>query len=264
MRTIPFTLLCAAATILAGCATSTATPGEATADDETTISRTFAADAFDRVIVNCSADIRFTQRAGAPAVTAHGTEKAVDQLEVSVEEGTLRIGCRNAVKRFSTFDVTFDIAAESLAGIKVNGSGDIALGQDLTTANLRAVINGSGELRVGRLRCDTLSIFVNGSGDVRLDSLDCAATEIYVNGSGDITAAGATGAAEYRINGAGDMKLDNLVADDVTARINGAGNIRCHARNTLVGKVSGAGTIRYKGSPAVTNRSRRESSIKPL
>jgi hypothetical protein len=93
------------------------------------------------------------------------------------------------------------------------------------------------------------STTLTGSGTVRIEGVDGEAFTALLPGSGVLTVDGTTGRLAATLSGSGDMRLQDLVAQDVHARVEGTGLLRVHAAESLDATVSGAGAIRYGGSP---------------
>jgi hypothetical protein len=93
------------------------------------------------------------------------------------------------------------------------------------------------------------STTLTGSGTVRIEGVDEEAFTALLPGSGVLTVDGTTGRLTATLSGSGDMQLQDLVAQDVQARVEGTGLLRVHAAESLAATVSGAGAIRYRGSP---------------
>jgi hypothetical protein len=100
----------------------------------------------------------------------------------------------------------------------------------------------------GRLNLQELSIDASGASDSKLDlqvqklTLDCS-------GASKMKFAGSANIFEMELSGASDIFAFDLVSESCDIEISGAGNAQINVSKRLSAEVSGAGTIRYKGSP---------------
>ena len=94
-------------------------------------------------------------------------------------------------------------------------------------------------------------IRVEGSSDLKLGRIDRDELSIEVNGSGDIEASGTVGNLIATIEGAGDAHLFDLEAKTATVTVQGAGDAELNVTDKLDVTVQGAGDIRYRGDPSV-------------
>ncbi len=159
----------------------------------------------------------------------------------------------------------------------VNGSGDVEIGQKVTSlGEAKFVVNGSGDIKAKSVKGDDVRMAVNGSGDLSVDMANCEALVANVSGSGDldcsgikansvksdlsgsgdISLRGRADAAELYLGSSGDLSAGKLVAGTVKAKVDGSGSIRCHAVKSLNTDVSGSGDIRYSGSPQLQGSKR--------
>ena len=86
------------------------------------------------------------------------------------------------------------------------------------------VVLGDSQCRIDR---------VQGSSDLRLGRIDRDELSIEVNGSGDIEASGTVGNLIATINGAGDAHLFDLEAKTATVTVQGAGDAELNVSDRL-------------------------------
>lgn len=152
-------------------------------------------------------------------------EKVIDRVVTDVSGGALHVHIRDRgiVIGPDPFDnVRVQVAAGSLDGIRVEGSSD---------------------LKLGRIDRDELSIEVNGSGDIE--------------------ASGTVGNLIATIEGAGDAHLFDLEAKTATVTVQGAGDAELNVTDKLDVTVQGAGDIRYRGNPSVRQTVEGAGDIRP-
>lgn len=83
--------------------------------------------------------------------------------------------------------------------------------------------------------------------EIRVTSEDLNA--VNVAGSGTVKISGSADKANYSVAGSGDLYASDFKVQDISASVAGSGDIKCHAVEHLKARVSGSGTIGYKGDP---------------
>jgi hypothetical protein len=106
-------------------------------------------------------------------------------------------------------------------------------------------------------------IRVEGSSNLRLGRIDTDRLAIEVSGSGDIEASGRVGDLVATIDGSGDAHLYDLEARTATVTVHGAGNAELNVRDRLDVTVEGAGDVRYRGRPSVRQTVEGAGDIRP-
>lgn len=201
------------------------------------VRREVTVEEFHGIQVEGSLDVRFAQ--GPTRVEMEGQANVLDGIVIEVRNGICHV---HAEQCFSTkVPVLVHLSAPALAMALVNGSGSINATGTLTTTELTAQVQGSGDV-----------------------SLNCTATTVRatVNGSGDVRLNGSCNQLDATVNGSGDVKAIGLQAEEVVARVTGSGDVEVHALRTLDGSVTGSGDIRYRGEPAVTRSITGSGDIK--
>ncbi len=93
------------------------------------------------------------------------------------------------------------IDASSLA-IRFSGSGDVS--GDGRVGRLDVVVDGSGDIRLGRLRADHVSLRIRGAADAEVYAGQ--SLRVDLEGAGDVVYFGNPGHVEKNITGAGDVE----------------------------------------------------------
>jgi len=158
-------------------------------------------------------------------------ENLVDLLEITYQNGVLRITTRN--NRSITSDgLVFHIGADRLEGI---------------------LIEGAAEIRgTGTFTAETFDLELNGAGSAEL-ALSAQSVSMEINGAGDISLSGQTEALRLRIAGAGSIYARNLIAQHASVTLEGVGSIQVYAEQTLDASVEGVGSVTYWGDPELTS-----------
>jgi Putative auto-transporter adhesin, head GIN domain len=207
-----FLLLLLVAIIAAGCGGGTPT------------TQTRSVGSFDRLDVSGDINVDVVPGdSGDVEVTAG--EKVIDRVVTEASGGVLHVGIRDrgiVIGPDPFDDVRVQVSAASLDGIRVEGSSD---------------------LKLGRIDRDELSIEVNGSGDIE--------------------ASGTVGNLIATIEGAGDAHLFDLEAKTATVTVQGAGDAELNVTDKLDVTVQGAGDIRYRGNPSIRQSVQGAGDIRP-
>ena len=192
------------------------------------VDRTFQVGAFDRIAVSGPYDIT-VKTGGQPGVTARGGQAILDDTEVVVEDGVLKIKPRLRNNRWRWSDdgkVRMTVNAAALRGATIAGSGGI----DIDRAGgpeFKGEVAGSGDLAIGAIEANSAAFSIAGSGGVR--------------------AGGKVAKLDVSIAGSGDVDLSGLTATDASVSIAGSGNVRARATGTADVSVMGSGDVEVTG-----------------
>lgn len=224
---------------------------------------------FDQIAVSGSLDVTYTQQSGKPKVEIYTSDNIVDLLDIYVKNGKLNLGFKKNVK-VSYNKLEIRVTSEDLNAVNVAGSGDFKFTNGLKTDQLKMNVAGSGDITASNIQCSQVfTANVAGSGDIECKQLKAADMDISVAGSGDlkienalVTSANASVAgsgtvkisgnadkANYSVAGSGDLYANDFKVQNISASVAGSGDIKCHAVEHLKARVSGSGTIGYKGDP---------------
>ncbi len=195
-------------------------------DAGSSVSRTYQVGAFDKIVVAGSYDVTVTT-GGAPGVSATGGEKLLDQTEVVVENGTLKImPKKNERWRWGKRDkAQFTVTTAMLHG---------------------AVIAGSGEITINRVEGDFQGK-VAGSGELHLAAVDGGVIDLTIAGSGKVGAAGKARSTKIVIAGSGNVDASGLVAETTDVAIAGSGNVNASASDSGKIQIKGSGNVAISG-----------------
>ena len=224
---------------------------------------------FDQIAVSGSLDVTYTQQSGKPKVEIYTSDNIVDLLDIYVKNGKLNLGFKKNVK-VSYNKLEIRVTSEDLNAVNVAGSGDFKFTNGLKTDQLKMNVAGSGDITASNIQCSQgFTANVAGSGDIECKQLKAADMDISVAGSGDlkienaqVTSANASVAgsatvkisgsadkANYSVAGSGDLYASDFKVQNISASVAGSGDIKCYAVEHLKARVSGSGTIGYKGNP---------------
>jgi hypothetical protein len=193
------------------------------------------------------------------SVRAEGPQQTLDDTEVEVEGGQLKIhpidddrwdrgrGNRDWRERWDNYQpATFYVTLPAITA---------------------AALVGGGDMRIDRVEGDEFSASVAGSGDLDVAALRVGDARFSIAGSGDLVARGSAGRSRVSIAGSGNLRAREVtsteasvsiagsgyaeltVADDAQVSIVGSGDVdnaggaRCSVSRMGSGKVSCNGTV---------------------
>lgn len=199
------------------------------------VSRGFQVGTFDQVEAAGPFDLTI-HTGSAPSVQARGNQSLIDNLEVDVENGTLRIRPRS---QHNFFHFGFS-----------HGRADV----DITVPTLSAAtLSGAGDVKIDKVQGNSFVGNMNGAGDLTIDSANVGSLKLSVTGSGSAgVKSGKTQSAEYGIAGAGDVDASNLTTQDLKVSIAGSGDVKAHATGTANVSIMGSGDVTVTGGAKCT------------
>ena len=224
---------------------------------------------FNQIAVSGSLDVTYTQQSGKPKVEIYTSDNIVDLLDIYVKNGKLNLGFKKNVK-VSYNKLEIRVTSEDLNAVNVAGSGDfkftnglktdqlkmnVAGSGDITASNIQcsqgftANVAGSGDIECKQLKAADMDISVAGSGDLKIENALVTSVNASVAGSGTVKISGSADKANYSVAGSGDLYASDFKVQDISASVAGSGDIKCYAVEHLKARVSGSGTIGYKGNP---------------
>jgi len=207
------------------------------------------------------------EQSDVPSVTLMGDEKIFDKVIFKVtRDGILDISLARG--RYVNVRLKVRVCGPDVRVLEQHGSGDLDCLTDIVTdEDLSLAVNGSGEVNVLGVQCNTLSASVSGSGDIETGSVQCVDAVARVSGSGSFDAdavrctemslsvsgsgdagvdhAEVTGALRATVSGSGDVEVDGR-AGKAYASVSGSGSIEGDLHYTSIEKKrSGSGQIRW-------------------
>jgi len=155
----------------------------------------------------------------------------LELLKTEVQGNTLQINygfnCVRDVRQ-----VTIYLSMPELQGVDLSGSGKVICMQGFKTTNLDFDVSGSGEIMM---------------------EADATLIQSRISGSGRIDIAGKAKKHELDISGSGGIYAFNLRTNDTKVKINGSGDAKVFAIGSLYARISGSGSVYYKGEPKLSS-----------
>jgi hypothetical protein len=192
------------------------------------------AGAFDKIALAGSPNVVVTVGPAA-SVRAEGDAAILDRLEITNDNGQLRIGLRSNTGSWFSWNshhrLTVHVTVPALAA---------------------ASIEGSGDMRIDRVQGPAFAASVTGSGDMNVAALTADQASFTVTGSGDISAAGRARQASASVTGSGDLRLAQLETETATIALAGSGGIGLRATQTAAIDLRGSGDVNIAGPARCT------------
>ncbi|MTI22191.1 DUF2807 domain-containing protein [Fulvivirga sp. RKSG066] len=185
---------------------------------------------FTEVYLKTSADV-YISKGSTLRVEVEGDEDDLEDVDIYVKGGTLYIDSEDSWSWFgsSSSDVTVNITMPTIEGASVSGSGSL-VGKD-------------------KFRTNELSLAVSGSGIIELNA-DAGYTSTAVSGSGKIYLSGSAEEMSVKISGSGRVKAEDFVSEKCKVSISGSGSAQVNVKSSIDARISGSGSVYYKGDPA--------------
>ncbi|RED16955.1 head GIN domain-containing protein [Parasphingopyxis lamellibrachiae] len=250
MRVIAYGLGVAA---LIGCTNSAAQESRAAPGDDqaerrvaaTETRRDYDLSGFARVSLATPDTVEIRQGA-VFSIRAEGHAEILNELELTVENGTLRIGYRDdhdrrRWRRPDHRPATISIVMPGLNGVSLAGSGDMDVGQ-FASQGFEASIAGSGNIAIQSLQTDRAAFEIAGSGDLSVAGT-ADSIELDIAGSGDV-AAGEFRARTLDVSIAGSGDVEAYVTENVEASFIGSGDVTVRGGAQCRSSAIGSGALR--------------------
>nr|WP_294848674.1 head GIN domain-containing protein [uncultured Sphingomonas sp.] len=186
-------------------------------------SRTYQVGSFDKVETAGAFDIKIVT-GNTASVTATGGTNLLDETEVIVEDGELKIRPKkhNGVRwNWSGAKAVFTVTTPALRSLTLAGAGDADI--DKVGGDFEGTLAGAGSLRMASVDVGNLKLNIAGSGDVS-GAGKASNIDLSIAGSGNVDAAQLTAkTADISIAGSGDIKAN--VSDQAKVSIMGSGDV---------------------------------------
>lgn len=190
------------------------------------ITQTRAVAPFERLEIADDVDVDVVPGDGRE-VSVYGGEDVLDRVETSSSGGLLRVDLRDrgiVIGPDPLGDVRVEVAASALDAVKVEGSGDVELGE-LALPELVLEIEGAGEVEASGA-ADRLTATIQGTGDANLSELAVRTAKVVIQGAGEAHV-NVSERLDVTVQGAADVVYRGDPV--VTKEIDGAGEIRPEA-----------------------------------
>jgi len=202
----------------------------------------WAWDGTDGLGVSAPATVHYIPT-GPARIVINGPDDMLEHLRVG--QGQIRMQCDDCRFHGEKLDIT--VSGVALRNVGLSGSGEIALGR-LDQDRLTLAVSGSGSVSTeGRI--DRMELAVSGSGNAKLGAMAMQQATIHISGSGWVSAQGRVDLVELVISGSGKARLDAVAARQADIHISGSGSADLTPKETANVSISGSGTVRMTATP---------------
>lgn len=188
----------------------------------------------------------YLKQGSTQKVELKGDREDLEDIRTEVRGGRLVI--KNRSNSWFNWNnnsrVEIYITMKELKGLSVSGSGRVY---------------GESKFTMSFLELD-----VSGAGKMELD-VDAKEVDMSISGSGRITLEGKGRVTDISISGSGKVDAEDFIAEDHTVRISGSGSCYIHANESIDARISGSGSVHYKGDARkVNSRSSGSGKVKRI
>jgi len=174
----------------------------------------------------------FLKQGNAETVTVEADENLLSFIRTEVVNGTLIIETKN-MPFHATTKMTVYVTIKGLKSIDLSGAVDIETQNKLNLSDLKIDVSGASD---AKLEVAVQKLDLDGSG----------ASKLLFRGSAvDV---------KMDLSGASEIFAYDMPAESYSIELSGAGKAEINVSKKLSAEVSGAGTVRYKGSPTVIDQ----------
>lgn len=186
---------------------------------------------YHKIKASGAVDIYITQ-GNEYSVKVESDENLIEYIETYVKGDELVIEQSENFNKVTKLNVY--VVVKDLNAIDLSGACDI---------NTKGILNS-----------DKFDLDISGSSDVSM-YLVTNNLNIDVSGSSDINLKGKAGSVRIDASGASTVKAFDFIAKEFIISTSGASDMEVFALDKLDVDISGASTVRYKGSPGTINQS---------
>lgn len=216
-------------------------------------------------------------RQGSPQkVVLEGNRDVIDKIITEVRGDRLVI--RNENEWFDWRGwrddrrVTVYVTMSDVEGLSVSGSGDLVAETLITSNSLDLIVSGSGQLVAeftvngdveadvsgsGNVKikgkCRNFDGDISGSGEVSFDGDIASDARFDITGSGKMQSRGSAKLAKAWISGSGKVMAGELEVARCEVKITGSGDVQINVKDELDARISGSGSVSYRGNPSHIN-----------
>ncbi|MEM7368844.1 MAG: head GIN domain-containing protein [Bacteroidota bacterium] len=201
---------------------------------------------FSRVSLNVDADV-YLHQGGTHDVSITAQENIIAEITTEVAGEVLEIHNTTCLRQEKT--IRIDITLPVLAGLEVDGPGDVYGESSFTASEMEILIQGKGGIEL-TANADKVQLELGGSGNATLD-LQTDVLISKVKGTGDLHLSGTGLYHNSTVNASGNLNAFDFISDHTDLIMKGAGDANVHADSILTVDILGTGNVFYKGRPSL-------------
>ncbi|MDY6845505.1 MAG: head GIN domain-containing protein, partial [Chloroflexota bacterium] len=192
----------------------------------------------------------FIEMAENDSLNIEGDQKLVDKVKTEVRDGVLL--------------VTFPSGETGWKGLMGIGK-ESRLRYFITVKALDEIsLDGAGSIHSDKLEGENLKIHHAGLGKILFKEFQYQNLDVELTGLGEIEIEGEVQTQAVHISGAGAYKADRLKSQEADVILTGAGTSQVWVEKKLIASLTGAGSIKYKGTPILEESKTGLGNIGPI
>ena len=227
------------------------------------ISKVVAVDNFDEIVVSGSIQtVIYTQNQTNNSIASiDAPDNVMEYIECYVKNGVLNVHYKSNTVSFRKLNqqkaIKVNVSSHNLKSAKMNGSGSLYFGNNVSVQKLEVDVQGSGCINGQNVTCEHLDITVNGSGNAVFKEVKALNSNINVHGTGLVKLADMCGnTCTSSLTGSGNVIIMMAsLQQNINAIINGSGMTSVRELNVP----SATLTVRGSGEMTVTGRAQQAS-----
>jgi hypothetical protein len=205
--------------------------------------RNYSVTSFDRIRLDGPYQVELTTNV-APFARATGPAASLDGVSIGVEGRTLVVRAGSG----------------SWGGYPGQSQGPVTI--ELGTHDLSAAwINGSGALRVDRVKGLNFDLTIQGAGSAKIDNVEADQIKVGISGAGSAQMGGKVKKLTAIIRGTSSLEADALTAKDAVIGAEGPATIRATVTETAKVDAIGLASVTISGKPACTVNARGSAVV---
>jgi hypothetical protein len=169
---------------------------------------------------------------------------------------TREVAAFDSIEVGGAFELIVHVDPAAAQRVEVSGDDNIVpevttsvSGGELEIAIDHGMVRPKLDMKVEVWVASLAGLEASGASDITVEGLHGEAFEIELSGASDSRFSGAVDRFEIELSGASDLDARELHAKIVDLELSGAGDAEVWASERLDAEVSGAGNVRYFGSP---------------
>lgn len=159
---------------------------------------------FESINAFSTTDIEFVQ--GPAKFTLEAPETVIDQIEVKVVDGVLKVGKKDFRDCEMSFQSRLIVSYPYVSNFNTSGTGNISI-KGIDVRDLDIVSSGTGNITLQTGKCVKLTTVSSGTGNIVMSHLSCVVANLTSSGTGNID-------------------IERIVAERITANSSGTGDVK--------------------------------------
>jgi hypothetical protein len=135
----------------------------------------------------------------------------------------------------------------------------------ITAKDLHEIVLSApvGNVEMNDWHADTLKLVLSGGAQVKLNDIKVNLLDVDLSGAGDIQASGMASDVDLILSGVGSFNAADLKSDRAIIDLSGMGSAIVQVKEDLAATLTGAGSIKYYGTPHVEQNVTGAGSVEP-